>query len=286
MSITIRNKTYVFATYYRFVNIANPQQMSEQLYKCAEDCDISGLIILGEEGINSTIAGSEQSVHKFCQRLASIPEFTNIEFKLSRAELKKPPFKRLKIKIKKEIVTMGIQGIEPEKMRGTYVSPEDWDELLQDPDVMLIDTRNVYEYRIGSFNGAVDPQIHTFRQFPQRMTEIIEKKKPKKIAMFCTGGIRCEKASAFVKSLGVDEVYHLQGGILKYLEQIPAKQSSWSGNCFVFDGRITVAHGLEAEEMPICPTCGQVMTSNLNANSEECVHCLEYPRHTTKDSNR
>ncbi len=279
MTKTIGNKRvqYAFATYYKFTPITNPEQLKAELQRLGDDLNLIGIILLAGEGINSTIAGSRENIDSFIAALRSRDGFHDLEVKYSSANLNRKPFRKLKIRIKKEIVTMGVEGIDAAANSGTYVEAEQWDELISDPEVLVIDTRNAYEYRLGSFDRAVDPRTLNFRQFPEAAKNMIEETKPKKVAMFCTGGIRCEKATAYVKNLGIENVYHLHGGILKYLETIPKEKSSWNGRCFVFDGRITVNHNLTAEPEPLCPRCGQVMIQNPQDKNYECVHCEEFP---------
>jgi UPF0176 protein len=268
---------YQFATFYRFAHIDDPEALRADLQNFGEELGIIGIVLLAPEGLNSTIAGDGPSIEQFLGRIRAIPGFAGTEAKYSSASLARKPFRRLRVRVKREIVTMGIDGIDPATQAGTYVEPHRWNDLISDPEVLLIDTRNVYEYRIGTFEGAEDPRTLNFRQFPDTVKKMIAERRPKKIALFCTGGIRCEKATSFVRRLGIDEVYHLKGGILKYLETVPEEDSRWKGKCFVFDGRITVDHDLEAVPEPLCPDCGQVMTPETVSGEYRCIQCLEFP---------
>ena len=248
-------KEYFFASMYQFTSLKNLFDLRDKLYTFQKE--LVGLVILAEEGINGTIAGPQEQVKAFVRYIQREHAFQGLELKYSQAIMKRVPFRKLKIKIKQEIVTLGINNLDTLKFRGDYIEPEDWNALIEDPEVLVIDTRNVYEHRIGTFMGSRDPRTLNFRHFPRAIKKIINEAQPKKIAMFCTGGIRCEKATAYVKQLGVDKVYHLHGGILKYLENIPNERSLWNGKCFVFDGRITVNQNLEAEPEPFVSFVGR-----------------------------
>jgi UPF0176 protein len=278
MTKSLRNeKAYHFSTFYRFTDIADPQNLRQNLQKLGDDLGIIGIILIAAEGLNSTIAGDKSAIDSFLGHLRELPGFNDLEVKSSRAVLKRRPFRKLKVRVKREIVTMGLDDIDAANDAGVRVEPEQWDQLIRDPDVLVIDTRNVYEYRLGTFEGAEDPRTLNFRQFPEAVRGMLEKSGHKKVAMFCTGGIRCEKATAYVRRLGVDEVYHLHGGILNYLEKIPKERSSWNGACFVFDGRITVNHSLQPEARPLCTVCGQVMTRDSDESDYQCHQCMEFP---------
>ncbi len=241
------------AALYKFVSLPDCQTLQAPLQACCDQHGVKGTLLLAKEGINGTIAGSHAGVHAVLDYLRSDTRMAGLEHKESFADIM--PFHRMKVRLKKEIVTMGVTDIDPNHIVGTYVKPEDWNTLISDPDVVLIDTRNDYEVAIGTFKGAVDPDIKSFRDFPKwaRQQKMLEKKP--KVAMFCTGGIRCEKSTAFMKAEGFDEVYHLQGGILKYLEVVPEEQSLWQGDCFVFDERVAVGHGLQLGEYELCRSC-------------------------------
>ncbi|MCL4104000.1 UNVERIFIED_CONTAM: hypothetical protein GTU68_034862 [Idotea baltica] len=218
-----------------------------------------GTLLLAHEGINGTIAGTREAVDQVLAYLRADPRMTDLPHKESYDD--HMPFHRMKVKLKKEIVTMGVAGVDPNEVVGTYVQPKDWNALVRDPDVVLIDTRNGYEVGIGTFSGAVDPGTTTFREFPDHIRSNYDPEKHKKVAMFCTGGIRCEKASAFMLNEGFEEVYHLQGGILKYLEEVPEEESIWQGECFVFDNRVAVNHQLEKGVYDQCYGCRHPITA-------------------------
>jgi UPF0176 protein len=239
---------------------------------------VRGTILLAEEGINGTIAGEEEAIADVLAFLRSDPRLADLEHKESIADA--PPFDRMKVRRKREIVTLGVPEVDPTEQVGTYVSPEDWNKLISDPDVVLIDTRNQYEVSIGTFKGAQDPQTRSFRQFPEYVQTHLDPNRHKKVAMFCTGGIRCEKASAFMLAQGFEEVYHLKGGILKYLEEVPAEESLWEGECFVFDQRVAVQHGLDLGTHDMCASCGHPIsdadkTSPHYEAGVSCPHCVD-----------
>ena len=236
---------------------------------------IKGTLLLAEEGINGTVAGSRIGIDALIARLKSDVRLADLEHKESLAV--DMPFYRMKVRLKKEIVTLGVPGINPNNRVGTYVAPEDWNALISDPDVVLVDTRNDYECDIGTFRGALDPHTATFREFPAYVGNNLNPAKHKKVAMFCTGGIRCEKASSFMLEQGFEQVYHLQGGILKYLEKIPAAESLWEGECFVFDHRVAVGHGLQVGEYDLCHACRQPVSPQDQA-SEQYVVGISCPR--------
>ena len=244
---------YVVAALYRFVTLEDYHELREPLLEVCLEHGVKGTLLLANEGINGTIAGSREGIDGVLDYLRADPRLARLEHKESIDE--HMPFYRMKVKLKKEIVTMGVEGIDPNRVVGTYVKPADWNALINDPDVLLIDTRNDYEYELGTFKGAVDPHTDSFREFPDYVRENLDPKKQKKVAMFCTGGIRCEKASAFMLHEGFEEVYHLQGGILKYLEEVPAEQSCWEGECYVFDKRVAVNHDLEKGSYDLCYGC-------------------------------
>ena len=249
---------------YKFTRLDDFEAMQLPLKSFLNSLAIKGTLLLAREGINGTISGTKDGLEKVLDYLQSDPRFNGLEYKYSYS--KKIPFKRLKVKLKKEIVTMGLTEIDPTNSVGTYVKPKDWNELINDPDVVLIDTRNNYEYEIGSFKGAINPNTETFREFPSFTKNSLEKYRNKKIAMFCTGGIRCEKSTAYLKSEGYENVYHLQGGILKYLEEVVEEESLWEGECFVFDDRVAVKHNLEQGKYDQCHACRFPITE------EDTVH--------------
>jgi UPF0176 protein len=250
---------FLTAAFYKFVELPDFAQLRAPLLACCEEHQVKGTILLAAEGINSTIAGPAAGVHAVLAYLRRDPRLADLQHK--EAWSAKPPFYRMKVRLKREIVTMGVPGINPVEVVGTYVKPQDWNALISDPEVVLIDTRNDYEVEIGSFAGAINPNIKSFSTLPQWMCEApvlqaVAGKKPK-VAMFCTGGIRCEKSTAYLRSQGFDEVYHLEGGILKYLETVPQEQSLWQGQCFVFDERVSVGHGLIPGQHGLCRACRQ-----------------------------
>ena len=268
----------VVCALYKFVHLENFEQFQQPLMHVMRVNRIKGTILLAREGINGTVAGSRNNIDRLLQWLQQDDRLAPLEYKESLSH--KLPFKRTRVKIKKEIVTMGVENIDPRRVAGTYVEPEDWDELIADPDVVLIDTRNDYEVQVGTFKSAVNPQTDTFRQFPDYVKQNLDPKKHKKVAMFCTGGIRCEKSTAYLKEQGFEEVYHLKGGILKYLEKIPEEHSSWQGECFVFDDRVTINHQLEPGSYDQCHACRLPITEE-NKQSEHfqqgvsCPYCFD-----------
>lgn len=248
---------YLTAALYKFVSLPNYTAWQAPILAACKHHHIKGTLLLAEEGINGTIAGLPDNIHQVLHFLRTNQllenKFANLEHKESYAD--EQPFYRMKVKLKKEIVTLGVLGVSPTKKVGTYVKAEDWNALISDPDVILIDTRNDYEVDIGTFKGAIDPKTTTFREFPDYIAKHFDKTLHKKVAMFCTGGIRCEKASSYMMDQGFEEVFHLQGGILKYLETVPEAQSMWQGECFVFDQRVAVKHNLEVGDFNQCYAC-------------------------------
>jgi UPF0176 protein len=238
---------------YKFTRLDDFEEIQGPLKIFLDSLNIRGTLLLAKEGVNGTIAGDNDSIMKSLDYLQKDVRLVGLEYKFSYSE--KPPFKRLKVKLKKEIVTLGVSDIDPIFSSGTYVKPADWNELINDPDVVLIDTRNNYEFEIGSFKGSINPNTETFREFPAYTKNNLEKYRDKKIAMFCTGGIRCEKSTAYLKSKGFKNVFHLQGGILKYLEEVKEDESLWEGECFVFDDRVAVKHNLELGKYDQCHAC-------------------------------
>ena len=273
--------TYLTTAMYHFVSLPNYKKLREQLLNFCVSQSIKGTLLLADEGINGTVAGSEKAIHVFLDFLKNDPifegNFKNLSHKESWSD--KHPFYRMKVKLKKEIVTLGVPGVSPTKLVGKYVKPQDWNAIISDPEVVLIDTRNDYEYAIGSFKNAINPKTNTFREFPEYVKTHFDPKKHKKVAMFCTGGIRCEKASSFMMSEGFDEVYHLKGGILKYLEEVDPEKSLWQGECFVFDQRVAIKHGLEVGDYDQCYACRYPLSAE-DIKSEKytpgisCPHCF------------
>ncbi|MBA3754909.1 MAG: rhodanese-related sulfurtransferase [Nitrosomonas sp.] len=244
---------YVVCALYKFVALPQYKELQRHLQDKMVENQVKGTVLLAKEGVNGTISASRSGIDAVLAWIRSIPEFAEIETK--EATTDQLPFKRCKIKLKKEIVTMGIEDIDPNQSIDTYVTPQQWNALISDPNVLLVDTRNQYEVAVGAFIHAVDPKTTTFREFPQYVSEHLDPSVHKKVAMYCTGGIRCEKSTAFKKKQGFKEVYHLKGGILKYLEEIPEEESLWKGECFVFDERITVNHQLEKGSYGQCYAC-------------------------------
>lgn len=276
-------------TFYRFVELSELDALRLDLVNAGRRLDLCGSIILAHEGINATIAGREPNLREFMKWLRQISPFSGLEEKISEAA--KEPFHRFKVRIKKEIVTLGVEGINPARDTGTYVSAAEWNKLIQEEGVAVIDTRNYYETEIGSFKGAIIPGTDSFRQFPQWVDENLTPEKTTKVAMYCTGGIRCEKATALMKSKGFSEVYHLRGGILKYLEEINAEDSLWQGDCFVFDGRVGIGHGLEQGSHVLCSGCRRPLSpDDLRHPQYEkgvvCGHCYEGTSETVKAARR
>lgn len=242
------------AALYRFACWPGFAEHRASLYQVAAAHGVKGTLLLAAEGINGTIAGSRAGLESVLAAIQAVPELGEVDVKFSSARAM--PFGRLKVRLKKEIVTMGIEGIDPLRVVGTYVAPKDWNALIADPETLVIDARNAYEVALGTFERAEDPGTHSFREFPRWVRERLSGAVPKRVAMFCTGGIRCEKATAYVRALGVDEVFHLKGGILKYLEEVPEPESLWRGACYVFDERVAVGHGLSQSAYKLCHACG------------------------------
>ena len=268
------------AALYHFTRFDDPESLRAPLQALCEEQGVRGTLLLAGEGINGTIAGSNEGIQAVLDHIRALPGCADLEVKESRAD--RMPFYRSKVRLKKEIVTMGQPDLDPVDGVGTYVAPEDWNALISDPNTILIDTRNDYEVQIGTFEGAIDPETKSFREFPEwfraKRAEFEAEGKTPRIAMFCTGGIRCEKSTAFVKAEGLDEVFHLKGGILKYLEDIPEEESLWRGECFVFDERVSVKHGLEVGEHSLCRACRMPLSEADKARDTyvegvSCHHC-------------
>ena len=251
-------KQIVVCALYKFVRLPQFAQLQAPLLDLMTRHEVRGTLLLAAEGINGTISGQRRAVDLVLDWLRARPEFADLDCKESLAD--EMPFKRTRVKLKKEIVTMGVEGIDPQHSAGTYVDPEQWNALIADPEVLLIDTRNDYECKVGRFPGAVNPMTESFREFPQYVIDNLDPSKNKKVAMYCTGGIRCEKSTAFLKQRGFEEVYHLKGGILKYLENVPDGESVWEGECFVFDDRVTVTRELEPGSYDQCHACRRPIT--------------------------
>ena len=275
---------FLTAALYKFVELPDFAELQAPLLACCEAHGIKGTLLLASEGINGTIAGPPEAVHAVLSYLRRDPRLAALEHK--EAWSAQVPFYRMKVRLKREIVTLGIPDVHPALMAGQYVKPQDWNQLLQDPDVVLVDTRNDYEVSIGSFEGAINPATRSFSELPgwveREMLEggklaPMDGKKPR-VAMFCTGGIRCEKSTALLRSKGFEQVYHLEGGILKYLETVPEAQSRWQGECFVFDERVSVGHGLNAGHFTLCRSCREPLNEQDRASAlyelgVSCAHC-------------
>ncbi|WP_166264047.1 rhodanese-related sulfurtransferase [Marinobacter caseinilyticus] len=270
----------VVCALYKFAVLNDYTALRQPLSQLMAQHRVCGTLLLAREGINGTIAGSRQGIDAIKHWLGQDERFEGIDYKESYVD--EQPFKRSKVKLKKEIVTMGVDGIDPRRIVGTYVQPKDWNDLISDPEVLVIDTRNQYEVEIGSFQHAVNPATDTFREFPDYVKDNLDPARHKKVAMFCTGGIRCEKSTAYLKEQGFDEVYHLHGGILKYLEEVPPEHSLWQGECFVFDDRVTVNHRLERGDFDQCHACRRPITETDKQRPEyekgvschQCLHTL------------
>lgn len=268
----------VVVALYKFVTLEDFQSLRQPLLDTLLANGVKGTLLLAREGINGTIAGPREGMDAVLGWLRSDPRMSDLDHKESLCD--EMPFYRTKVKLKKEIVTIGVEGVSPNEKVGTYVEPADWNALISDPEVLLIDTRNDYEVSIGTFEGAIDPQTKSFREFPEYVKAHYDPAKHKKVAMFCTGGIRCEKASSFMLQEGFDEVFHLKGGILKYFEEVPAEESRWNGECFVFDNRVTVRHDLAPGSFDQCHACRHPISAEEKASPQyqegiSCPRCYD-----------
>ena len=266
----------IVATFYKFVSLEDCAGLQRSLQAVCDDNALQGTILLAAEGINATISGTERDIDTVLAWLKADPHFGDLVVK--KAITNEHPFARMKVKVKREIVTLDQPSAKPTEQVGTYISPQEWNRLITDPEVILVDARNDYEVNIGTFKGAVNPQTQAFRQFPDYLQTHLNPHDHKKVAMFCTGGIRCEKATSYLLKQGFEEVYHLQGGILKYLEEIPEAESLWEGECFVFDERVTVRHGLQPGNYDLCRACGNPISQQDKASPQfevgiSCPHC-------------
>jgi len=267
----------IVAAMYKFVELSDFEDLQTRLKAVCAEAGTLGTLLVAREGINGTFSGSHDAIEQVLRFLWSDPRFADLKPKYAVTD--RSTFHRMKVRLKKEIVTMGRPDVSPHRHVGTYVKPEDWNSLISDPETMVIDTRNSYEFGVGSFDRAVDPKTDTFREFPKWVQENMSSKpkneQPRKIAMFCTGGIRCEKATAYMLDLGFENVYHLDGGILKYLETVPEEESLWHGECFVFDHRVAVGHGLKQGSHELCHGCRMPITAeDKTADTyEEGVSC-------------
>lgn len=274
---------FTVAALYKFTSFNDPEALKGPLAQVCCTQGVKGTLLLAREGINGTIAGTRTGIDAVLAHIKSLPGCADIEWKESSAEAM--PFPRMKVRLKQEIVTMGQPDVDPTASVGTYIEPGDWNALIEAEDVVVIDTRNDYEVAIGTFEGAEDPHTKTFGEFPDWWAENAARFGNKKVAMFCTGGIRCEKASNYLLGQGVEEVFHLKGGILKYLEDVPQEQSRWNGECFVFDGRVSVGHGLEEGTYDLCHACRMPITDEDKSRPEfeQGVSCHQCIDDTTED---
>ena len=287
MTAPQNTEAYLTAALYKFVALPDYRELREPLQAFCDAHAVKGTLLLAHEGINGTIAGSATGVRAVLASLRTDPRLADLQHKESWSD--SPPFLRMKVRIKKEIVTLAVPGVNPNEMAGQYVPPQHWNALISQPDVVLVDTRNDYEVNIGTFKGALDPRVKTFSELPDWVDTQEEDggalhaaggKKPR-VAMFCTGGIRCEKSTAFLRMKGYDEVYHLEGGILKYLETVPADQSLWRGECFVFDERVSVGHGLKPGPYELCRNCRHPVGEQQRASPHyrlgvSCPNCHDH----------
>ncbi|MGV6813646.1 MAG: oxygen-dependent tRNA uridine(34) hydroxylase TrhO [Phycisphaerales bacterium] len=264
----MKTDAYEVIAFYKFVSISDCESWAPVLKQQMLDLDIMGTILLADEGINGTISGSPESITQIVEIMRAHDGLEDLPYKSSYAP--GHVFNRAKVKVKPSLISIGEdERADPNKQVGTYVKPKDWNALISDPEVVLIDTRNDYEYHAGTFEGAVDPDIKRFRELPEFVRNNYDPKKHKKVAMFCTGGIRCERSTAWMLEEGFEEVYHLEGGILKYIEEVPEEQSMWKGDCYVFDERVGVNHDLApSDEAKFCPGCGHALTTKLRCAPE------------------
>ena len=277
---------FTIAALYHFAPVADPVQMQSTVKMRCEELEIKGTLLIANEGINGTISGAAANIDSILGFLSSIPEFADLVWKLSTSP--EQPFARLKVRLKREIVTMGQPDVDPRGAVGQYIEPEDWNDFISAEDVVVIDTRNDYEVSIGTFDGAIDPKTKSFREFPSWWEDNKQRFANQKVAMFCTGGIRCEKSTSYLRSQGIEEVFHLKGGILKYLEEVPEEKSVWNGECFVFDGRVSVGHGLEIGPHQLCYGCRRpIMPEDVKRENFElgvsCHQCFSETSEQDKD---
>ena len=257
-------KSFLVAAFYRFVPLLDYREMRVSLQQRCDDLGLLGTILLAEEGINGTVSGHSIGVRRLFERLRADERLKDLHYKESWAA--EQPFHRMKVRLKKEIVSLGVAGVDPGRIVGEYVQPENWNALISREDVRVIDTRNHYEHNLGTFKGAEDPHTRSFRDFPEWAKTHLDPHTDKHVAMFCTGGIRCEKATSYLLDLGFEHVYHLDGGILNYLETVDEQDSLWQGDCFVFDNRVTVDHDLEEGDFEVCPACRMPLTAEDRAS--------------------
>jgi UPF0176 protein len=273
--------TIQVAAFYKFAPLKDIEKLQAEIRQVCEGSDLLGTILLASEGINGTIAGPCEGVAGLFTHLRQYPGLEGLAEKVSFCN--RNPFYRMKVRLKKEIVTLGVDGVDPRQDVGEYIAPENWNDLISQPDVRLIDTRNDYEVGLGSFSGAENPQTRSFREFPDWVEEHLQGDKNQPIAMFCTGGIRCEKSTAYLKKQGYKKVYHLEGGILNYLEKVPVDDSLWQGDCFVFDNRVTLDHDLAEGQYELCPACRMPLSEEdrLSPKFELNVSCPSCYDHLT-----
>lgn len=268
----------IVAAMYKFVSLPDYVEIHSRLLPHMLKNEVKGTLLLAEEGINGTVAGSREAINSLLEFLKKDGRFEGLSYKESITT--EMPFMRTRVKLKKEIVTMGVVGTDPTTLNGQRVDPKDWNDLISDPEVILIDTRNDYEIGIGTFKNAISPETETFREFPDYVKQNLDPEKHKKVAMFCTGGIRCEKSTNYLLSQGFDQVFHLNGGVLKYLEEIPQEESLWEGECFVFDGRVSVDHNLEEGLYEQCFACRMPLSEKERESDKyqkgiACPHCYD-----------
>jgi len=276
----------VIASFYQFVSLPDYEVLQQRLLAFCRTREVKGTILLAREGINGTIAGSRTAVESVLDYLRADPSLVELEYRGS--SLGHVPFRRMKVRLRDEIVTFGHPAVDPTSSAGQYVEPAEWNALISDPDTLLIDTRNSYEVKIGTFAHAINPDITTFREFRDFVGDTLESSRHRKIALFCTGGIRCEKATSHMVALGFQEVYHLQGGILRYLAEVPPEESLWRGECFVFDERVAVGQGLKVGNYRMCSACGQPVAKEDGGLAYEscCPDCVAISHSTVLQSTR
>lgn len=279
--------TYLTAAFYKFVELPDFAQLKPALLAYCDERQVKGTILLAQEGVNGTIAGLPDRVREVLAYLRRDARLANLIHKESFTN--KAPFYRMKVRLKREIVTLGVPGVDPNKLAGTYVKPEEWNKLLDDPDVVFVDVRNDYEVSLGTFKGALDPKTKSFSELPGWVREQEPLRRKPKVAMFCTGGIRCEKSTAFMRAEGFADVFHLEGGILKYLETVPAEQSRWEGQCFVFDERVSVGQGLVPGNFELCRACRRPLSEQDRASpfyvrGVSCEACHDKTSDTKRSS--
>ncbi|MFP4219937.1 MAG: rhodanese-related sulfurtransferase [Phormidium sp.] len=272
----------IIASFYQFTPLEQLEGLRSHLLGLGQAHHLKGTLILAPEGLNATLAGTRTAMDEFMAQLRQIPQFQGLErLEYKESQSQTPPFQRFKVRIKPEIVTFRQEDVNPQETVGTYVEATEWNQLISNPDVTVIDTRNTFEVEIGTFKGAKNPQTSSFTEFPDYIQEHLDPEKTPKVAMFCTGGIRCEKATSYLLKQGFQEVYHLKGGILKYLEDVPEEDSLWDGDCFVFDERVAVQHGLKPGNYELCLGCGHPVSAEERESpcyswGISCPHCYDH----------